>query len=187
MKLQIPQFTNASTVTINGNSTINGQTIVSNTSYTVSPIINTLYTLVVINSIGVQQSASVTINVTPNTGWYGNIYMELLNSRGNTAVSYNYTIYKGSTTASTILVSNEFISNSSFNTVVSSPLHQLGIGDRLANNSSSFLVVINSSSGGDFRFDSLTNATLSGGSTTQASIIPSTLSDVRIRFSIETP
>ena len=68
-----PQFTNGTTVTINGSSTINGQTIVSNTTYTVSPKMTTRYTLVVTNSIGVQQSASVTINVAPPepSGFWG--------------------------------------------------------------------------------------------------------------------
>ena len=70
-----PLFTNGTTVTINGsNLTPSGQPIVSNTTYTVSPTMTTRYTLVVTNSIGVQQSASVTINVAP-TGWYGTLYI----------------------------------------------------------------------------------------------------------------
>ena len=62
-----PLFSNGTTVTINGsNLTPSGQPIVSNTTYTVYPAQSITYTLVVINSIGIQQSAFVAINVIPN-------------------------------------------------------------------------------------------------------------------------
>jgi hypothetical protein len=73
-----PIFTNATTKTINGASTIGGQNITSGQSISVSPTTTTTYTLLITNGVGVTAQASVTINVAPMptgsitaTGIYG--------------------------------------------------------------------------------------------------------------------
>lgn len=122
----------------------------------------------------------------PNTGWYGNIYMEILSYRTIT-VSYNYTIYKGSTTASPYLVNAASVSTLGYGTVASSSAHTLELGDRLPNNSSSLLLIINSATP-DFRYESITNATYSTISATQYYITPTTTnSTIRVRFAIDSP
>jgi hypothetical protein len=72
-----PVFTNATTVTINGNVTVEEQAITSNVALTVSPTTTTTYTLLVTNSVGVQEQDSVTIYVSQpppsNSGFNGNI------------------------------------------------------------------------------------------------------------------
>jgi hypothetical protein len=79
-------------------------------------------------------------------------------SSGGT-LSYSYTIYKGSTTASNDLSSSN-ISNSEFGTNVSSVAHQLSEPDRLANSLSTFLVVITGfSSGTELDFIQVVNGT----------------------------
>jgi hypothetical protein len=59
----IPVFTNATTKTINGETTQYGQPITSTIPITVNPITTTTFTLVVTNSAGVIAQASVTIYV----------------------------------------------------------------------------------------------------------------------------
>jgi hypothetical protein len=119
-----------------------------------------------------------------NTGWYGNIYMELLSFR-SIQVGYTYTIYKGSTTASGVLVNLASLSTTGINSVAVSSPHYISDLERLANPSSSFLVVINGYGGGDFRLDSVVNV---GSFINAYNITPQTIpNDVRIRFSIETP
>ena len=121
-----------------------------------------------------------------NTGWYGNIFLELLSLRANNVVvTYNYTIYKGSTDQTPVLVSNQTLSNDLLNTVIGSVAHVLTSADRLENAESSFLVTINSFSGGDIAFVSIQNGTLlNNPDRVQPSVIGT---DVRIRFSIEAP
>ena len=122
--------------------------------------------------------------VAGNTGWYGNIFLELLSLRTNgMETTYNYTIYKGSTDQTPVLVSNQTLSNNNYNTVIGSSAHVLTSADRLENNSSSFLVTINSFSGGNIAFVSIQNGTLLyDPDRVQPSVIGT---DVRIRFLIE--
>ena len=121
-----------------------------------------------------------------NTGWYGNIYMEILSYR-SISVSYNYTIYKGSTTSTPILTNAASVSTLGYGTVGVSSANILTIADRLPNNTSSFLIVINSATP-DFRYESISNATYSVISATQYLITPTTAnSDIRVRFAIESP
>jgi hypothetical protein len=149
---------------------------------------NTLSMLVASNFIN-NGALSLTLAVTSpppppaNTGWYGNIYMELVSYR-SILVGYSYTIYKGSTTASGVLASSS-LSTSNFNQPISSIAHQLSQNERLANPSSSFLLVITNTFGGDFALHSLVNvATIINNYNITPNIIPN---DVRIRFSIEQP
>jgi hypothetical protein len=72
-----PVFTNATTVTINGSGTVEEQAITSNVALTVNPTTTRTYTLLVTNSVGVTQQASVTIYVSQpppsSSGFNGNI------------------------------------------------------------------------------------------------------------------
>ena len=122
--------------------------------------------------------------VVAKTGWYGNIFLELLSLRPNGAVTtYNYTIYKGSTDQTPVLVSNQTLSNNLYNTVIGSVAHVLTSADRLENDSSSFFVTINSFSGGSLTLVSIQNGTLLYNPyQVQPSVIGT---DVRIRFAME--
>jgi hypothetical protein len=131
------------------------------------------------------------------TGWYGTITMQIWSwfLTGRVA-NYIYVIYKGSTTASDVLVEG-VISTDTFNLIASSIAHQLSEVDRLENSSPSFLLAITGSTLGNFYFNYAENATFPYpfftlvppspplGSATYYSIIPSTStipSNITIRF-----
>jgi hypothetical protein len=73
--------------------------------------------------------------------------------------SYIFTIYKGSTTASGIIVNFELINTNTYNLIVSSNVYELSQADRLQNSSSSFLLVMNGPSVGNLYFNYIENAT----------------------------
>jgi hypothetical protein len=103
---------------------------------------------------------------------------------------YNYTIYKGSTTASDALIIGSGVLTNTYYSIVSSSAHQLSEVDRLENSSSSFLLAITGSTLGNFYFNYAENATFPYPFATQVtalpayySIIPSTIpSNITIRF-----
>ena len=178
------QFTNATSVTLTKNSTPTGQSITNGGALNVSPSVgSTIYTLVATNSLNISVQSSVTINVV--SGWWGNIYMELVSTRGTGIdTAYNYTIYKGATTQSVALVTNRSISSSTRDLVVASSAHTLYPVDA----TSTFLVVINSVYNGDFFLDDTQNVMTIGNNHPSYSVTPiANGTDVRIRFTINPP
>ena len=107
--------------------------------------------------------ADLSVTTAPaNTGWYGDIVMELESIRpSGETVSYNYTIYRGSTTSAPVLANNLSITNNLGNGVVVPQSNRIDIGDRLENSSSTFLVVVNrsASNNGDLAFNGVSGAT----------------------------
>ena len=116
------------------------------------------------------------------TGWYGNIIMALVSYRGTGInTTYNYTIYKGSTIGSAVLATQS-INNSVQGSTVSQT-NTLAIGDRLANSSSTILIVINNFDGGDFFLQSISGATQNG-----ELYLPSAIgTNIVLTYSIEPP
>lgn len=104
-----PVFTNATTKTINGNTTVEGQNITSGQSITVNPTTTTTYTLLVTNSVGVDASASVVINVSQpppaNTGWYGDL--NIVNQ--DAGLGGRYFAFNASDATGTINVSGQYV------------------------------------------------------------------------------
>jgi hypothetical protein len=91
--------------------------------------------------------------------WYGSITMEILSWRPAGRISfYNYTIYKGSTTASDVLVEAGAFTNS-FN-IINGQEYQLSEVDRIENSSSPLLLVITSTNiGSSYYLNYVENAT----------------------------
>ena len=145
--------------------------VVSGVQTASAPVIssNTTYTLTATNISNASATATQTVTITSppaNTGWYGKIVIELKSMMGN-ANNIRYTIYKGSSTASPVLVSNQNIYSNGFNSIVASPEHELSIDDRLENTSSTFLVTITYFSArlhlGTFNTSGVTNGTAVSG------------------------
>ena len=92
-----PVFSNATTVTIDGSTTTpSGGAIINNTAFSVSPNVSKTYLLVATNSVGVQATASVTINVgSVNTGFYGQIrlFNKRIASNGPNRVPFVVSLY----------------------------------------------------------------------------------------------
>ena len=107
----------------------------------------TRYTLVVTNAAAYSVSSFVEYTVTPppRSGWYGDIIMQIVSFRPpGTTVGYNYTIYMGPTTADLILAGNRSITTNVGNGFPGTPqTNRIDIGQRLENNSSTFLVIVN--------------------------------------------
>jgi hypothetical protein len=150
------------------------------------------FTVKAINSVGSSlssNSVAVTIpGVAPSTGgWYGSIIIQLQSFRTDGFdTDITYTIYKGSTTLTPVLVENQTIYNNVRNSVESSLPHSLSINDRLQNSSSTFLVIIQNFNGGDINLSLVTNGTASYNPS--YSITPGTIqNDVIIKFSISPP
>lgn len=122
-----PVFTNATTKTINGNTTVEGQNITSGQSITVNPTTTTTYTLLVTNSVGVDASASVVINVSQpppaNTGWYGDL--NIVNQ--DAGLGGRYFAFNASDATGTINVSGQYVYPGDTYPI------QVSIGSRLPN------------------------------------------------------
>lgn len=128
-----PVFTNATTKTINGNTTVEGQNITSGQSITVNPTTTTTYTLLVTNSVGVDASASVVINVSQpppppppppaNTGWYGDL--NIVNQ--DAGYGGRYFSFNASDATGTINVSGQYVYPGDTYPI------QVSIGSRLPN------------------------------------------------------
>jgi hypothetical protein len=105
-----PIFTNATTVTINGNVTVEQEPITSNVAITVRPTTTTIYTLLVTNSNGVTREASVTINVTAQSiNWGGSFTVNNTNPLGGGGGRFfNISIY---TSNSAINVTNQQVNS----------------------------------------------------------------------------
>jgi hypothetical protein len=125
-----PVFTNATTKTINGNTTVEGQNITSGQSITVNPTTTTTYTLLVTNSVGATATASVVINVSQpppaNTGWYGNL--NIVNQEAG--YGGRYFTFIASDATGTINVSEQYVYPGDTYSI------QVLIGNRLPNMSS---------------------------------------------------
>jgi hypothetical protein len=122
-----PVFTNATTKTINGNTTVEGQNITSGQSITVNPTTTTTYTLLITNSVGATATASVVINVSqPNTGWYGDL--NIVNQ--DAGLGGRYFAFNAYDATGTINVSEQYVYPYDTYTI------QVLIGNRLPNMSS---------------------------------------------------
>jgi hypothetical protein len=108
--------------------------------------------------------------------------MELISYRNNGInTNYNYTIYKGSTTENGVLAT-QTVNNSTLNSV-EPQTNTLVIGDRLANSSSTLLIVINSFSGGYLLIETVSGATANGNL-----YLPTAIgTNIVIRYSISPP
>jgi hypothetical protein len=122
-----PVFTNATTKTINGNTTVEGQAITSTVAITVYPTTTTTYTLLITNSVGATAQDSVVINVSQppppaNTGWYG--YLNIVNQ--DAGYGGRYFGFSATDATGTIDVNTEVEAGTTY------PIH-VPIGNRLPN------------------------------------------------------
>ena len=119
--------------------------------------------------------------------------LESIRSPGD-VVTYNYTIYRGSTTSATPIATNVNVTNNQGNGAIISRVTRIDESERLPNSSSTFLVVVNRESvnNGDLGFigNNVTGGTITSLTGFYNAIINPTAAinaNITIRFYISDP